>query len=182
MFAAIKRSLGQGSRKDTPEGIHPEYLQKNVGLAAEALDGSKRENRVRIAEPSVVVPWVLQEVAEKDYLTNVTGIKLRESALMEQSVQRKLHAKRLLTCWLEYGDAFPKAFATELLSLPKCGGLEEGADDTCRQGKIDRLACFLTSLFVGKDPILQAFTGSLAFRSGRDPPEPGGARTGLGDL
>ncbi|GAQ80037.1 hypothetical protein KFL_000440380 [Klebsormidium nitens] len=136
MLSSIKRSLGGARKGDKVAigGVSPS--QKSV-----VLDEQSEQGQGQTAAPSVVIPWVLQEVADSKVVFHVNT---PSSVRIERDVELKLHAARLLECWQEYGDWFPKAFAKELQALLS-------SFDEAWKEKSARIACFLAPLFAGKD-------------------------------
>lgn len=139
MLSSIKRSLGgaQKGNKAAIGSVSP--LQKSA-----VLDEQSEQGQGQTAAPLVVIPWVLQEVAKSRVVLHPNT---PSSVRIERDVELKLHAARLLECWQEYGDWFPKAFAKELQ------GLLSGFDEAWME-KSARIACFLAPLFAAKDPAM----------------------------
>ncbi|GAQ86558.1 hypothetical protein KFL_002960130 [Klebsormidium nitens] len=89
--------------------------------------GSKRSSASAnqpAPSPSVVIPWVFQEVAES----------LNEMDYFRRSVMLEKHASRLRLCWQKHGAEFPKTFAAELLRLPGTDVWETGRDPSEETG------------------------------------------------
>lgn len=144
LFAAIKRTFRTSTKNEVdasePDSqqlekhVFPEQLQK-VPSPEPVEEPSEKEEEPVAATPSVVVPWVVREVAE-----------YKGKDKFEWKVHMKVHAKRLLDCWLEYEDQFPKTFAQILVRF-----VASLHGDYFHYEKVPRLACFLETLFDGGD-------------------------------
>ncbi|GAQ87712.1 hypothetical protein KFL_003720030 [Klebsormidium nitens] len=153
VFSAMKRTLSKSPKQDNvpeklekdmapdlPVKVQPEetsQLEKN-------FHSEKTLEKKAAASPSVVVPWILNEVSECDI-----------SELFDCRVQMKVHAARLLDCWRAHEAEFPRAFARGLLQVLQ--GFDQ--DNAGSSKKIKSLACFLVHLFDGKDSAVHIRNG-----------------------
>ncbi|GAQ82375.1 hypothetical protein KFL_001090230 [Klebsormidium nitens] len=128
--------LGPGA-----DSISPDQLQKpdskHVKATSFEVEAIMTEQQAvaEVPEPSIVIPWVLNEI--------VTSSNQSEYYIAEGHFE--LQAGRLLNCWREYGNQFPKELAAQVcLFMQKA---EEGQQLT---ESIRWLAGFLLHIFTSK--------------------------------
>lgn len=97
-----------GLTESGASSISPEELQKGgayvKGDFSEEGFSDAEQADMEVPGPSVVVPWVLNEV-----VTSTDPVDYYKG-----EGQFELQAGRLLSCWTTYGDQFPSAFAAEV--------------------------------------------------------------------
>lgn len=126
----VSEKLEKKMAPDLPVKLQPEetsQLEKTFHF-----EKKTQAEKKTAASPSVVVPWILNEVSECDVID-----------IFDPNVQMKVHAARLRDCWLAHGAQFPLEFARGLLQVLQGFNQDYGK---C-SGKRKRLACFLTTLF-----------------------------------
>lgn len=150
-FLAPKGSLSD----DLSKGPKKQGRDAN-SLPKKDQDGTRSDaSAVRPAPPSVVVPWVLQQVAESVSETD----DFRRSVILEK------HAARLRLCWTEYGSDFLKTFAAEVVKFP---GAEfwktepDSADGTAGLNEKSQLLTFLLNTFAAE----HEYTAKLRIKRG----------------
>lgn len=132
--------LGAGGKPG--DGIPPEDVHK--GLHEELLDpcheGTEPGAENTAADgltpaPSVVIAWVLRDVADWPAMLQSNDEKLK------RELESAVHAARLHQCWKTNRGEFPKAFAAELSAVLGSIG------DTCYNHKVWQLTSFLWRVF-----------------------------------
>lgn len=130
---------GAGPRRPADVGISPEDVQKGHKDLPDTCQGKDSSTEEKTAAedltpaPSVVIAWVLCDVADWDprRYNNVFDDERRKRQL-----QLAAHSARLLECWESHQEDFPKALAKELSVL------FSGGNRT-----YDQVANFLVRLF-----------------------------------
>jgi hypothetical protein len=118
--------------------VSPEQLQKGTAESSNSLDSISDSDVLkvvkpggRIPAPSIVIPWVLQEVAASS---------LFNAGCYKKQAQYEVNAERLLSCWAEHGQAFLASLCPEMFAFLKLHS---------REGEIRAVAAFLAQLFQG---------------------------------
>ncbi|GAQ86557.1 hypothetical protein KFL_002960120 [Klebsormidium nitens] len=130
---AMSRRRADSSGDALQVGAHLPINQEGApgnatGLKAQkGVNKENYEERLRTAPPSVVIPWVLDDVADS----------LTETDALRRGVTWEQHAARLRVCWQEYGAEFPKEFAEALTRFLETGD------------QIDQVVLFLLDIFAG---------------------------------
>ncbi|GAQ85638.1 hypothetical protein KFL_002460140 [Klebsormidium nitens] len=128
--------------------ITPEELQKGASYvkadSSEEAFATEEQADMDMPEPSVVVPWVLNEV-----------VTSTESDYFKGEGHFELQASRLLSCWRAYGDQFPSAFAAEV-----CLFMQKAKVGQQLYGTIRLVACFLIQTFTSKRAAIHIKNGS----------------------
>jgi hypothetical protein len=143
-------------------GVAPEQLQKESNHYAPSLETPEQVSKLQdpkaseesMPAPSVVVPWVLQDLAASIDLYRLhdnQGVYMRK-ALYEA------HAERLLRCWSEHEQEFPGSLSQELLTFlrTKLISAEHGIPcDLHAEREVRKVVAFLVAFFC-EDPLSSA--------------------------
>lgn len=125
---ATSRRRGDSSHGDAPAGAKDSAPAFSTGVKGNGvITGNSSDVRLRTAPPSVVIPWVLADIADS----------LSETDALRRGVTWEQHAARLRVCWQEYGAGFPREFAGALTRFRETGD------------QVDQVASFLLDIFAG---------------------------------
>lgn len=147
------RSTSDGTAGESIVGVAPEQLQKESMQYAPSLETPEQVSKLQdpkaseqsMPAPSVVVPWVLRDLAAS---IDLYKLQYDDQGVYMKEALYEAHAERLLRCWSEHEQEFPGSLSQELLTFLRTNLKLTSAERVSYESHVTNAVCKVAAFLV----------------------------------